>query len=177
VTRTALTLSLFAGLSLWASAQERTTQLYQHLKQFEANRLLLDQLINHGLNLSKGGDSLGRAEECRQAAITLAAALKTVPRNDAERVAELSDHIAAVVRDGLVPNLTDAHAQVGSPEQRQKLADISRDARTDLSELDKSLPHGEVFDRSASLASARQKLTDAQQKLAEVSDRITTPRK
>ena len=170
MTRTALTLTLFAGLSLWASAQERATEFHQQLKQLEANRLLLDQLIDHGLNLSspeKGGSSLARAEECRLAAVTLAAALKAAPANDPERVAELSDHVAAVVRDGLLPNLTDAHINVGSPEQRKRLEDISRGAREDLSALDKSLPPGE----------ARRKFDEARQKLDEVGTRIDAPRK
>jgi hypothetical protein len=180
VARTALTLALFTGLSLWASAQQRATEFHQQLKQLDANRLLPEQLIDCGLDLSsveKGGNSLVRAEECRVAATKLAAALKTAPPNDAERVAELSDHIAAVVRDGLIPNLTDAHNGGGSLEQREKLANISRDARTDLSNLDKSLPSGETFDRSASLTGARQKLAEARQKLAEIDAQINAPRK
>lgn len=180
MTRTALTLTLFVGLSLWVSGQNGVPAFYRQLDQLKANQPLLDQLINCGLNLSsadKGGNSLDRAEECRVAATKLAAALTTAPPNDAERVAELSDHIAAIVREGLIPNLTDAHNSVGSQEQREKLATISKDARANLSDFDKSLPSGEVYDRSASLTAARKKLTEARQMLDVIGDQINTPRK
>jgi hypothetical protein len=179
VTRTALTLTLFACLSLWASGQDRAP-IYKQIDQLEANRVLLNQLIDCGLNLSSAekGEPVSRAEECRLAASHLVAALKTVRPDDAERVAELSDHVAAVVLDGLIPNLNAAHDNVGaSREQLDKLVKISKHARADLSAFNKSLPSGGAFDRSASLDDARRKLDDARRKLDEIDDQINTPRK
>jgi hypothetical protein len=174
VTRTALTLSLFAGLSLWASAQDRTPPMDQRLKQFEANRVLLDQLINHGLNLSsaeKGGNSLARAEECRLAAATLAAALTAASANDSdpERVAELCDHIAAVVRDGLVPNLTQAKKDIppGSPDHK-RFTELSSESSAYVATLVATFPAGGRLDTSPEVAGAKTRLEDAGRQIAAI---------
>jgi hypothetical protein len=166
VTRTALTLTLFAGLSVWASGQDRAPDFHQQLKQLEANRLLLDQLIDHGLNLSsaeKGGNSLARAEECRVAAATLAAALKAAPGNDPERVAELCDHIAAVVRDGLVPNLSQASKDNIPPgsQEYKRLTEVSSGSSEDVAALVAAFPTGDRLDKSSKVADARTRLADA----------------
>jgi hypothetical protein len=167
VTRTALTLTLFAGLSLWASAQDRTPPMDQRLKQFEANRLLLDQLLDHGLNLSsaeRGGFPLARAEECRLAATTLAAALTAASANDSdpERVAELCDHIAAVVRDGLVPNLTQARKDTppGSPDY-VRFTKLSSESSEYVAGLVATFPAGGRLGTSPEVAAAKSKLADA----------------
>jgi hypothetical protein len=161
VTRAALTLSLFAGLSLWASAQPRATEFHRQLKQFEANRLLLDQLIDHGLDLSsveRGGNSLVRAEECREAAATLAAALKAARPDDPERVAELSDHVAAVVRDGLVPNLAQAGKDIKPGSQDyERLKILSSRSSEDVAALLVAFPAGQsptVIEAKSRLARA-----------------------
>lgn len=165
MTRAALTLGLFAGLSLWASGQNRAPDFHRQLDQLEANRLLLDRLIDHGLNLSsaeKGGNSLARAEECRQAAVTLAAALKSAPAGDPERVAELSDHIAAVVRDGLVPNLTQAGQDIPPGSQEHKrLSELSRQSSQDIVALVAAFPTGRRLDQSPKVNDARSRLADA----------------
>jgi hypothetical protein len=165
VTRTALTLTLFAGLSLWASGQDRAPDFHQQLKQLEANRLLLDQLIDHGLNLSsaeKGGNSLAKAEECRLAAATLVAALKAAPGDDPERVAELCDHIAAVVRDGLVPNLAQAGKDIPPGSQEYKrLTEVSSGSSEDVAALVAAFPTGDRLDKSSKVADARTRLADA----------------
>lgn len=165
MTRTALTLTLFAGLSLWASGQDRAPDFHQQLKQLEANRLLLDQLIDHGLNLSsaeKGGNSLARAEECRVAAATLVAALKAVPGDDPERVAELCDHIAAVVRDGLVPNLAQAGKDIPPGSQEYKrLTEVSSGSSEDVAALVAAFPTGDRLDKSPKVADARTRLAEA----------------
>lgn len=169
MTRTALALTLFAGLSLWASAQDRNPEFHQRLKQLEANRLLLDQLIEHGLNLSsaeKGGNSLARAEECRIAAATLAAALKAAPSDDPERVAELCDHIAAVVHDGLVPNLTQAGKDIppGSRDY-ERLKGLSSQSSEYVASLVAAIPTGGRLSTSPKVADARTRLEDAGRKI------------
>jgi hypothetical protein len=182
VTRTALTLVLLAGLSLWASAQDQTVA--REIRQLNANRLLLDQLIDHGLRISDekdGGDPLVRADEYRQAAATLASALKAADQqkdlDPAARVAELSDHVTALVRDGLVPSLDEANGSipVGS-KARDRLKDLSDRAAKELTDLGDSFPTGGKFDRS-DVAEARRKLAEARKKLAEARERIDPPQK
>ncbi|HVK17917.1 MAG TPA: hypothetical protein VM533_13295 [Fimbriiglobus sp.] len=169
MTRTALTLTLFAGLSLWASGQDGAPLMERRLKQFEANRLLLSQLIDHGLKLSsaeKGGNTLARAEECRLAAATLAAALKAAPGDDPDRVAELGDHIAAVVRDGLVPNLTQAGQDIRPGSQDyERLKDLSRLSNEDVIAIVAAFPTGDRLERSSKVADARSRLADAGRKI------------
>lgn len=163
MTRTLLTLTIAAGCSLWASAQDRVP-VYQQLRQFEANRQLLDQLIEHGLSLSseKGGNSLGRAEECRLAAGSLAAALKTAPDDDPERVAELGDLIASVVRDGLVPNLNQAGEDIRPGSQDfDRLQALSRQSDSDVRAWLAAFPTGERLDQSATVGAARKRLEEA----------------
>jgi hypothetical protein len=168
VTRTALTLTLLAGFSLWASAQDQAP-VHQQLTQFEANRLLLNQLIDHGLNLSSdetSGSPLARAEECRLAAAHLAAALQAAPGSDPERVAELSDVIVAVVRDGLVPNLTQAGEDIkpGSQEY-EKLTKLSERSSRDVTGFVDSFPTGGRLDQSPKVAAARGRLADIGRKI------------
>ena len=164
MTRTALTLTLFAGLSVWASGQDRAP-VHKQLKQFEVNRLLLDRLIDHGLNLSsaeKGGNSLARAEECRLAAATLAAALRAAPADDPERVAELCDHITAVVRDGLVPNLTRANQDIKPGSQDyERLTELSELSSRDVTAYVAAFPSGGRLDGSPKVEAARNRLADA----------------
>jgi hypothetical protein len=175
VTRTALTLTLFAALSLWASAQDRAPTLDRQLRQLHANRLLLDQLIDHGLHLSsgeRGGTHLARAEECRQVANKLAAALRAVADErdpDPERVAELGDHIAAVVRDGLVPNLDGAVKDIhpGS-ELYDQLKKVSAQSSDDVADLVRSFPNGGRLDTSPKVAEAKSRLADAGGKITVV---------
>jgi hypothetical protein len=165
VTRTALTLTLFAGLSLWASGQDGTPRMERRLKQVEANRLLLSQLIDHGLNLSsaeKGGYPLARAEECRGAAATLVAALKAASADDPERVAELCDHIAAVVRDGLVPNLNEAGRDIKPGSQHyDRLKDLTKNSNADVAAWVAAVPAGGRLDTSPEVAGAKTRLEDA----------------
>jgi hypothetical protein len=167
VTRAALTLTLFAGLSLWASAQSQAPLMDRQLKQFEANRLLLDQLLDHGLNLSsaeRGGFPLARAEECRLAAEKLEDALKDASATDSdpERVAELCDHIAAVVRDGLVPNLDQARKDIppGSPDYK-RFTDLSSQSSDYVAGLVAAFPTGGRLGTSPEVTAARSKLADA----------------
>ncbi|HET6575469.1 MAG TPA: hypothetical protein VFG68_17835 [Fimbriiglobus sp.] len=165
MTRTALTLTLFAGLSLWAAGQDHAPLVDRRLKQLEGNRLLLEQFIDHGLNLSsaeKGGNSLVRAEECRQAAVHLANALKAAPADDPERVAELSDYVAAVVRDGLVPNLTRASQDIppGSNEYK-RLGELSQLSSQDIAALVAAFPTGGRLDGSPAVSEAKSRLAAA----------------
>lgn len=161
--RAALTLTLLAGLSLWASGQQRAAEFHQQLKQFEANQLLLNQLIDHGLNLSsRGGEPVARAEECRLAAVTLAAALKTAPADDPERVAELSDHITAIVRDGLVPNLAQATRDIPPGSQDyERLKGLSDLSKKDVAAFVASFPAGGKLDQSPTVIGAKSRLAEA----------------
>lgn len=167
MTRTALTLLALVALSVWASAQTATTapQTADHLKLLAANRTLLDSLLDRGLELSYAGNALERAERCRKATATLGAELRTVsadPSAHPDRVAELSEHLTTVVRDGLVPTLAEARGQIhpGSPDYPQ-LKKVHLDAKAELEQTRNAIPTEGKVGRSKLVKEATQKLGDA----------------
>lgn len=158
--RTALTLALFAALAAWASAQGPVT-MSDELRMLRTNRGLLTDLLDHGVKLSdNGGTPLARAGECRRAAETLGAALRG--ETDEERIAELSDRLAAVVREGLAPNVRKARDEIprGSPDYDRLRAEAER-ARKYLDDLGAALPQEGKLGRSPQVEAARRKLAEA----------------
>lgn len=111
MTRTTIVLIAAAGLSAWVSAQSLPvgTTAAEQLHLFQANRPLLEEILDHGLKLSQADTHADRAEECRRTTRTISLALRWEAENAADpgRVAELSDHLTRMVRDGLAPTLAD----------------------------------------------------------------------
>jgi hypothetical protein len=172
MTRTALTLFALAGLSVWASAQNPAPGLTagEQLRLFQSNRTLLDGLIDHGLKLSDANTPLDRADECRKAADTLGLALRqAAAESDADRVAELSDHLTAVVRDGLTPSLAQARRDIHpASADFERLKRVHADTHQSLAETRQALQSDEGVGRSARVRDARAKLADAADKIGEV---------
>jgi hypothetical protein len=164
MTRTALTLIALVVLSVWASAQNATApQTAHHLQMLATNRTLLESLIDRGLELSDAGNSLERAERVRKATATLGAELRTVaanPEANPDRVAELSEHLTTVVRDGLVPTLAEARGQVrpGSPDY-PRLKKVHADAKAELEQTRNAIPGDGKVGRSQLVKVATQKLS------------------
>jgi hypothetical protein len=117
--RPLLGLFAFAALSAWVGAQGPAPLPAEvQVKQFKANRTLIESLVDHGVYLAEAEDPLDRAEECRKTARVLANYLeRAAGAGDADRVAEFAGLYGAVVRDGLVPNLETARRTIpeGSP--------------------------------------------------------------
>ena len=142
-TRRALfTLVAFMVLSAWAGAQG-TAMLpaATQVKQFKNNRILIESLVFHGIDMANADGSLRRAEVCHQTARTLANQLnRAADDQDPDRVAELATLFGEVIRDGLMPNLAEAQKSItpGSPAGRE-LKEISGHAGSTLSEVRKTL--------------------------------------
>ena len=164
MTRSALTLTLLAGLALWASAQSPTVRsTHQDLELLQKNRDLLNSLIDRGLEISAAGNPLERAERCRKATATLGAELRdAAERSDPDRVAELTEHLATVVEKGLAPTLAEARGQIrpGSPDY-DRLKKVHADARADLEQTHKALPADGPVGRSKLVTEAKKKLDAA----------------
>ena len=141
--RTMLTLIVFAALSAWAGAQGTAPLSAEiQIKQFQSNRILIENLVSHGIELSKADNPLQRAAACRQTARTLANSLENAARDkDADRVAEFAHLYGEVVRDGLVPNLEAASNSIpaGSP-QWADLQTIRDKAKADFEGVHSSIP-------------------------------------
>jgi hypothetical protein len=137
MSRVPLTLTVFLGLAAWAGAQGPPAGLTaaENLDRLKANRALLDQLIDRGIELGGAGNPVDRAEACQRTAGSLAywVGLAAADQNP-DRVAELGGHLEAVIRDGLVPNLDEGRRTV-TLESAARLDAAREKARGDLDRL------------------------------------------
>jgi hypothetical protein len=141
--RTLFTLVAVTALCAWAGAQGPPSQLSAatQVKQFKANRLLIENLVDHGIYLAEADNPLLRADECRKTARTLANHLsRAIAEQEPDRVAELANLFGEVVRDGLMPNLDEAKKMIppGSPDS-ERLRDVNESANSNLNEVRKAL--------------------------------------
>jgi hypothetical protein len=169
--RWAYTIAALAALAAWAGAQgprpPAPLDAADRLRLLKANSTLIDNLVDHGVELSRADAVEARAEQCRRAAKALASAIQdAAARHEAERVAELSGLFREVVRDALLPTLEHGRQTVPaeSPAGRQLQAVRDGSAR-DLSELRAALPAtGKVGD-SARVKDAVRELDQLGEKL------------
>lgn len=162
MTRVGATLIVFLALAAWAGAQGPAPALTaaDRVKLFKLNRDLVKDLVGHGVSLAKADDPLRRAEECRQTAHTLRVAVQwAADAEDANRVAELGDHLQAIVRDGMLPNLKEAQrdAAPGSPAE-DSLRSLRADIVGELDQLVNNLPTTGKVAESDQVRDLRQKL-------------------
>jgi hypothetical protein len=149
--RSLITLVAFMALAAWAGAQGPPSPLpaATQAKLFKSNRKLLENLVNHGIDLAKADRPLLRAEECRKTAKTLANFLERAAEDqDPDRVAELAGLMGNVVREGLVPNLNAAQDEIrpGDPGEAD-LAKVRASATEELNSLPAKIPtEGKVGD-------------------------------
>jgi hypothetical protein len=136
--RAAVTVAVCGVLAAWAGAQgPGPLPADDQIRLFRANRVLLGSLIERGVELGATDDPGVRAEACQKAAHDLAVAFeRAAEADDPHRAAELGDHLEAVVRDGLLPNL-DAARQLYPPESQhaKKLAEYKQAATRDLAAM------------------------------------------
>jgi hypothetical protein len=148
VARALLLLISFAVLAAWAGAQGGPPPLSpaDRAKLFKTDRALLDQLVNHSIDLSKADNPLKQAQECQATARTLAVYLRraAADEQDADRVAEMAGLLTEMVRDGLAPNLSTARQTfpATSPQGKQ-VAELGDNALKDLDAWT-TLPEGKL---------------------------------
>ncbi len=145
-----VTLVAFAALAAWAGAQGSPPSLdaATQEKLFKSNRILLENLVGHGIDLANADNTLQRAEECRKTATTLANSLgQAADDRDPDRVVELASLMGDVVRNGLLPNLDEAQKDIrpGDPRYAQ-LQKVRETATRDLDNLSKIPTEGKLAD-------------------------------
>jgi len=158
MTRTALTAVVLASLAAWAGAQGSTSAA-DKLRLHRANRALLTDLVGSGVRLAAADQPVTRAEACQQTARAVGLEVRRAAEaNDTDRVAELGGHFEVLVRDGLVPALTDADGVVpaDSPEG-VRLRAVRAGAAADLDATAAALPAADAALR-AKLAELRERL-------------------
>ncbi len=163
-TRPLLVCAALAALAAWVSAQPGyTPTAADSLRMLRANRGLYDELTKSALALSDRNTSLDRADECRKVADRLAReAREAVDRKDADRLAEVSDHLHAVTADGLAPNLTDARQGI-SPKSPDfaRLREVHQQAFDSLTRTANAVPTDGEWGTSKRAQAAREKLAAA----------------
>ena len=141
--RSMLTLIVLAALCAWVSAQGVPTLTAEvQVKQFKNNRILIENLVDHGIDLSNADNPLQRADACRQTARTLANYLeRAADEGDAERVAEFAGLFTQIIRDGLIPNLNESKRIIApeSPDAK-RLRTVNQQAREDLNAIRAKIP-------------------------------------
>ncbi len=167
MTRLLLTLAAGTLLTLWAGAQTSPAPVLaaDRLRLLHANRSLLEDLLDRGVKLGDAAGPLDRADQCRLALGTLTDAMNRAteePAVDADRVAELTDHLTELVQSGLTPTLAVARArtEAGSPGKAQ-LAKIAAAATTDLTAVQNQFLLDPRLARSAKLKACHERLRDA----------------
>jgi hypothetical protein len=141
--RLATTARIFLLLSAWAGAQgPPPLPAADQIRLLRTNRVLLGDLINHGVELGSTDDPLDRASACQGAAHALGVALRRAAEaQDSDRVAELGGLLEEVVREGLVPILEEAKKTIppDSPDAI-RLKSIRADAAGDLESVRSAIP-------------------------------------
>jgi hypothetical protein len=166
--RFGLTSLVLLALAAWAGAQgpqQASLSAADQLRLHRANRVLLADLVDRGIELGRASHPIDRAEECRKTARALGVALqKAADADDADRVAELGNHLELVVRDGLVPSLDEAkrHIHPMSPDAA-RLKQVQETAAGDLDGTwtaiqAKLADHAKVKDVAGKLGGLRDKL-------------------
>jgi len=157
--RSALTLFTAVALSAWVSAQGTPPLTAEvQVKQFKNNRILIENLVDHGIYISNADDSLARAEACQRTARTLANYLERAAGDgDPDRVAELAGLFSQVIREGLMPNLDAAKQSINPKSPRADiLKRVNTQARGDLDGVLKSIPaEGKLADSDRVKAALR----------------------
>lgn len=162
MTRLAFTLVVFLTLAAWSGAQgpAPTLPIDVQLRLHRENRVLLGDLVRQGLALADKDDAVGRAEECEKTVRTLGIALRRAAENqNADRAAELGDHLEAVVREGLLPNIDEAARTIdpSSPEWA-RLKTVRERAVSGLDDLRDAIPTTGQLGGNARLQALRAKL-------------------
>jgi hypothetical protein len=119
MSRLFVTLSLFAVLAGWTSAQNTTDTAGDRMARFARNRTLVEDLVTRGLDLSNANDPLARATACQQVAADLTIGLQAAAdADDPDRVAEVGEYLGTVLKEAVAPALADARNTIpaGSPE-------------------------------------------------------------
>ena len=169
MTRFTVTLAVLIALAAWAGAQTSPTAplAAEQLNLFQSNRELLENLVEHSIDLANADTPVARVKACHESARDLGRALRdAADRDDPDRVAELGDHLAAVLRHGLVPTLDDARrtVPVGTPAERE-LLDLAQAATDDTRRYTLAIPALGKVGNSPKVQDVRAKLQAAGESL------------
>ncbi len=163
--------TFFACLALaaWAGAQGPPLSVDVQLRLLRENRTLLNDLVNQGVALSAADDLVGRTEKCEETVRTLGAAIRRAAEaQNADRIAELGDHLNGVVNEALIPNLEEGSRSIdpSSPEAA-RLNAIRTRAAGNLGDLRDSLPATGTLGDTEQVKTLRSTLAGLEERIKE----------
>jgi hypothetical protein len=167
--RAGVILTVFLGLAAWAGGQGPPLSTGEQLDMLRANRALIDGLIDQSVEMAAADTPLKRAAAGQNTAGTLAGAIASAAEaGNPDRVAEFGGHLETVVRDALIPNLTEARRTItpGSPDAL-RLEKIHDDARTGLDDVRNTLETPGKIGDDATVQELRRKLDALREVLSE----------
>ena len=139
--RTPFTLVTIAVLAFCASAQAppRAPSAAEQLDLFGSNRVLLEELLDNGLELSKPHSMVERIEVCGNAVETLGNAVGDA--ESPERMAEMSNRLSDLMNAGMVPMLNEAQRTISPDSDDYKALQHARERTSErLQRIQSSLP-------------------------------------
>lgn len=165
MTRFAATLAILTAFAAWAGAQSNPSAplAAEQLRLFQSNRELLENLVEHSVELANADTPVAKVKACRASAKDLGRALRdAADRDDPDRVAELGDYLAAVLRHGLAPAINEARRTIPAGTAAEaELAEQARAATEDAKAFELSIPALGKVGASAKAKDARAKLQHA----------------
>ncbi|HEY1192041.1 MAG TPA: hypothetical protein VGE74_30710 [Gemmata sp.] len=169
--RWAYIIAAFGALAAWAGAQgpppAPALTAADQLRLLKANSTLIDNLVDHGVALSRADKVEERAERCRQAAQVLATAIQdAATKQEPERVVELTELFREIVRDALLPTIEDGKRLLtpGSPGAAQ-LRKTRDDSARDIRKLKAAIPATGKVGESARVKEALKQLDGLSEEL------------
>lgn len=162
------TTAVVLAVSAWAGAQGPSPlSADEHHKLLRANRLLLDDLVESGVKLADADTARQRAEAARDAARRLSRELTTaVAAENADRVAEMGDHLDALLRDGLTPAIRTAHDQIPPDSaEAKRLKELYNGVLVELDATRGAVPTAGKVGDSGKVKAARGRLAEARDAL------------
>lgn len=171
MTRFATTFAVLVALAAWSGAQSNPSAPLagEQLKLFQSNRELLEHLVEHGVDLANADTPVAKVKACRASAKDLGRALRdAADRDDPDRVAELGDHLAAVLSHGLLPTIDEARRIVPAGTAAEaELVVLMGAAADDAKAFELTIPALGKIGASAKAKDARARLQRAGEALLE----------
>lgn len=169
--RFAATAVVLTALAACASGQPSAgPTAAEQLRLFTKNRDLLEGLVEHTVALANADTPVAKVRACHASARDVGRALKdAADRDDADRIAELSEHLTAVIRHGLAPTIGAARDVIpaGTPAAKE-LQEVSALAADDAKAFELAIP-------ALGKAGASGRVKDARTKLREAVGELTKP--
>jgi hypothetical protein len=142
----------------------------QRAELLQRNYGVAERLVDGSLALAKTSSSLDRSTSYDEIIRTLEKEIKEAAQaGDAERVAELTDHLSRLMNEGLLPNLQKARQVISanSPDEKS-LFDLRDLARRMTVEIADTVAHSTVADKPE----VRAKLNDLRAAREQVEQKV-----